>query len=96
VLLLPDESCDILRSAGWFELLILDLADLASPNLFPFAYLKSVLQGRHFEKRYQLFAAITHLMGSIEKVTLERVLLEWMDRLAKCLSPNGDFLGEHE
>jgi hypothetical protein len=33
------------------------------------------------------------LTGTIEKATLERVSLEWMERLDKCISTNGEHAG---
>jgi hypothetical protein len=35
-------------------------------------------------------------MGAIENVTLERVFLEWMDRLAKSINTNGHYVGGDE
>jgi hypothetical protein len=44
----------------------------------------------------ELFAAIRDLLDTIEKATLERVFLEWMERLAKCISSNGEDVGGDE
>jgi hypothetical protein len=41
-------------------------------------------------------AAILALLYTIEKVTLERVFLEWMEKLIKCLSTNGEYVGGDE
>jgi hypothetical protein len=53
-------------------------------------------QGRHFETGEELLAAILDLLGTIEKVTLETVFFEWMERLAKCISTNGEYVGGNE
>jgi hypothetical protein len=72
------------------------LPDLALPDCFLFDYLESMLQRRHFKAENSLFGPIMDLSGANEKVTLERVFLEWMDKLAKCLSANGDDVGADE
>jgi hypothetical protein len=55
-----------------------------------------MLQGCHFETGEGLLAATPALLDTIEKVTLERVFLEWMERLTKCLSTNGEYMGGDE
>jgi hypothetical protein len=37
-----------------------------------------------------LFAAIRGVLGSIEKMTLQAVFLEWMDQPTKDIQTNGD------
>jgi histone-lysine N-methyltransferase SETMAR len=70
--------------------------DLAPSDFFLFGYLKSMLQGRHFERSEGLLAAILALLDTIENVTLQRAFLEWMKRLTKCLSTNGEYVGGDE
>jgi hypothetical protein len=55
-----------------------------------------MLQGRHFETGEWLLAAMLALLDIIEKITLKRVFLEWMERLIKCLSTNGEYVGGDE
>jgi hypothetical protein len=55
-----------------------------------------MLQGRHVETEEKLLAAILDLLGILEKLTLERVFLEWMEMLAKCISTNGEYVGGDE
>jgi hypothetical protein len=55
-----------------------------------------MLRGRHFETGEELLAAIVDLLGTIEKVTLERAFLECMERLARCISTNGEYVGGDE
>jgi hypothetical protein len=55
-----------------------------------------VLQGRHFETGEELLGAILDLLRTIQKVTVARVFLEWMERLAKCISTNDEYVGGDE
>jgi hypothetical protein len=55
-----------------------------------------MLQGRHFETGDDFLAARMELTNTIEKATLERVFLEWMERLGKCISANGEHVGGDE
>jgi hypothetical protein len=66
---------------------------LAPSDFYLFGYLKDILQGQHFEDGDQLFDANTALTGTIEKVTLQRVFLEWMERLRRCIDTNGEYVG---
>jgi histone-lysine N-methyltransferase SETMAR len=70
--------------------------DLAPSDFFRFRYLKSMFQGRHFETGEERLAAMRDMLATIEKVTLERVFLEWMERLAKCISTFGEYVGGDE
>jgi histone-lysine N-methyltransferase SETMAR len=67
--------------------------DLASSDFYLFGYLKDRLQGQHFQDLDQLFDAITALTGTIEKVTWQRVFLEWMERLRRCIHTNDKHIG---
>jgi hypothetical protein len=42
------------------------------------------------------FASILDLTRTFENVTLEKVLLEWMDRLSTCIRTNDDSAGGDE
>jgi hypothetical protein len=55
-----------------------------------------MLQGRHFETGEQLLSGIPYPLGTLEKVTLERVFFEWMERLATYISINGEHVGGDE
>jgi histone-lysine N-methyltransferase SETMAR len=63
---------------------------LAPSDFYLFNYLKDRLQGQHFEDGDQLFDAIMALTGTIEKVILQRVFLEWMERLRRCTDTNDE------
>jgi hypothetical protein len=55
-----------------------------------------MLQTRHFETGEELLAATPDLLDTMEKVTLERVFLESMERLEKNIRTNGESVGGYE
>jgi histone-lysine N-methyltransferase SETMAR len=65
--------------------------DLASSDFHLFGYVKSCLAGLWFEDADQLLAAVENVLEGIEKVTLQAVFLEWMDRLMKYITTNGEY-----
>jgi hypothetical protein len=44
-----------------------------------------------FEVADELFRAVHQILEGIDKVTLEAVLLEWIERLERCITINGDY-----
>jgi hypothetical protein len=66
--------------------------DLAPSDFYLFGYLKERLQRQHFEDGDQLFDAIIALTGTIQKVTLQRAFLEWIERLRRCIDTNSEYL----
>jgi hypothetical protein len=66
--------------------------DLAPSDFYLFDYLNDRLQGQHFEDGDQLFDAIIALAAIIEKVTLQRVFHEWMERLRRCIDTNDEYV----
>jgi hypothetical protein len=44
-----------------------------------------------FDDADQLLAAVEGLLEGSEKVTLQAVFLDWMDRLTKCIVTNGEY-----
>jgi hypothetical protein len=81
------------RLLAWSRLPILSSPDLTPPDFYLFGYLKDRLQGQHFTDGDQLFDAIMAVTGTIEKVTLQRVFLEWMERLRRWIDTNGEYIG---
>jgi hypothetical protein len=72
------------------------LHPLYAPNLAPsdfylFGYVKRCLAGLSFEDADQILAAVEGVLEGLEKVTLQAVFLEWMDRLKKCIATNGEY-----
>jgi hypothetical protein len=66
--------------------------DLAPSDFYLFGYLKDRLQEQYFEDGDQPFDAIMFRTGTIEKVTLQRVFLEWMERVRRYIGTNGEYL----
>jgi hypothetical protein len=67
------------------------------PNLAPsdfdlFGYVERCRIGLSFEDADQLLPAVEGVLEGIEEVTLEKVFLEWMDRLRKCIVTNGKYI----
>jgi hypothetical protein len=65
--------------------------DLAASDFYHFGYVKRCLAGLSFEDADQLLAAVEGVLEGIEKVILQAVFLEWMDRLKKCIATNGEY-----
>jgi hypothetical protein len=65
--------------------------DLAPSDFYLFGYVKQCLAGLSFEDAYQFLAAVQGVLEGIEKVTMQMVFLEWMDRLKKCIMTNGEY-----
>jgi hypothetical protein len=67
-----------------------------SPDLVPsdfrlFGYAKICLAGLSFEDANQPLAAVEGVPEGVEKVTLQAVFLEWMDRLRKWIVINAEY-----
>jgi hypothetical protein len=65
--------------------------DLAPSDFYLFGYVKRCLMDLSFEDADQLLAAVEGILEAIEKVTLQAVFLEWIDRLRKCIAANGEY-----
>jgi histone-lysine N-methyltransferase SETMAR len=65
--------------------------DLAPSGFYLFGYVKRCLTGLLFEDADQLLAVVEGVLEGIEKVTLQAVFLEWMDRLRKCIATNEEY-----
>jgi hypothetical protein len=65
--------------------------DLAPSDFYLFGDVKRCFAGLSFEDADQLLAAVEGIREGIEKVTLQGVFLEWMDRLRKCIITNGKY-----
>jgi hypothetical protein len=64
--------------------------DFAPLDFYLFGYVKRCLERLSFENGDELLHAVQPVLAGIEKVTLQGVFLEWMNRVRKCISPNGD------
>jgi hypothetical protein len=65
--------------------------DPAPLDFYLFGDVKRCLAGLSFENANQLLAAVDGAPEDIEKVTLQAVFLEWIDRLKKCIATNGEY-----
>jgi hypothetical protein len=65
--------------------------DLAALDFYLFGYVKRCLAGLSFEDADQLLEAVEGVLECIEKVTLQVVFLESMDRLRKYIATNGEY-----
>ena len=66
--------------------------DLAPSDFYLFGSIKRNLSGTSFDEGEELLSAIVEILDSIEKATLNRVFIEWMERLRRCLDINGDYV----
>jgi hypothetical protein len=65
--------------------------DLAPSDFYLFEHVKRCLAGLSFGDADHLLAAVEGALEAIEKLTLQAVFLEWMDRLRKCITTNGEY-----
>jgi hypothetical protein len=65
--------------------------DLAPSDFYRFEYVKRCLAGLSVEDADQLLVAGEGVLEDIEKMTLQTVFLEWMDRLRKCIATNEEY-----
>jgi histone-lysine N-methyltransferase SETMAR len=66
--------------------------DLAPSDFYLFGYIKQVLAGTQFDDRAQLFMRIDGILEGIQKVTLEKVFSDWMERLEQCIQIAGNYV----
>jgi hypothetical protein len=66
-------------------------SDLAASDFYLFGYVKRCLAGLLFENADLLLAAVEDVLEGVEKVTLQAVFLEWMDRIKKWIATNGEY-----
>jgi hypothetical protein len=64
--------------------------DLAPSDFYLFGCVKRCLAGLSLEDADQLLAAVDGVLEGIDKMTLQVVFLEWMDRSKKCIASNGE------
>jgi hypothetical protein len=70
--------------------------DLAPPDFFLFGDPESRVRGQHFATVQDVVTAIVELAGTIAKATWEKVSVEWVERLERSLSANGENVGRDE
>jgi hypothetical protein len=67
--------------------------DLAPLDFCLFGHVKNRLARASFADADELLKVVITVLGEIEKVTLEAMFLEWMDRLRRCSITNGQYIG---
>jgi hypothetical protein len=67
--------------------------DLAPSNFFLFGDVKRKLIRYHAESQSELLIRIRAILSEIPRETLNAVVLEWMERLRKCIDTNGENVG---
>jgi hypothetical protein len=58
--------------------------DLAPSDFYLFGYVKQLLSRCQFADQDSLLQAVSDILLGIEKVTLESVFYNWMERLCQC------------
>jgi hypothetical protein len=66
--------------------------DLAPSDFFLFGALKGRLAGCTFASADELIEAIREITGVIPRAQLEKVFLEWEERLQRCISLNDPYV----
>jgi hypothetical protein len=66
----------------------------APSEFYLFGYAKRCLGGLLLRDADSLLAAGEGVLEGLEKVTLQTIFLEWMDRLRKCMAINGEYMSE--
>jgi hypothetical protein len=66
--------------------------DFVPSDFYLLGYVKRCLAGLSFEYADQLLAGVEDVLSGFEKVTLQAVVLEWMDRLRRCIATNGKYI----
>jgi hypothetical protein len=68
-------------------------SDLAPSDFFLFGYGKEKLMGYRAETPSELLVRIRVILAETSRETLNAVLLEWMERLQKCLQVDSEYVG---
>jgi hypothetical protein len=65
---------------------------MAPSDFYLFGYLKHCLSGSAFADVDSLLQAVNDILEGIEKVTLEGVSREWIERLRRCSDMGGEYV----
>jgi hypothetical protein len=66
--------------------------DLAPSGFYLFRYVKQLLSGCQFADQDSLLQAVSDISVGIEKVALESVFQNWMERLCQCSATGGEYV----
>jgi hypothetical protein len=67
-------------------------SDLAPCDSYLFGYVEQLLSGYQFADQNSLLQAVSGILVGIEKVTLESVFHNWMERLCQCSTTGGEYV----
>jgi hypothetical protein len=67
-------------------------ADLAPSDFCLFGYVKQPLSRCKFANQDSLLQAVSDILVGIEKVTLESLFHNWMERLCQCSATSGEYV----
>jgi hypothetical protein len=65
---------------------------LAPSDFYLFGHIKQLLSGCQFADQDSLLHVVSHILVGIEKVTLETVFHNWMERLCSCSATDGEYV----
>lgn len=65
---------------------------IAPSDFFLFRYIKSRLNGQHFDSVESLLEEVQVILSEISKDTLKKVFEDWKRRLNKVINRNGEFI----
>jgi histone-lysine N-methyltransferase SETMAR len=68
-------------------------SNLTPSDFYRFGHVKNRFAGASFADANELVEAIMTVLGEIEKMILEAIFLEWMDRFRRCITTNGEYIG---
>jgi hypothetical protein len=66
--------------------------ELAPSDFYLFDYVKVCLAGNAFDDADELFGAIQRILENIEKVMLQVFFIDWIERLEKYITTNGEYV----
>jgi hypothetical protein len=66
--------------------------DLVPSDSYLFGHVKVCLTGNAFEDADELFGTVQGIVDGIEKMMLQAVFLDWIERLEKCITTDGEYV----
>ena len=66
--------------------------DLAPSDFFLFGFLKTNLEGKHFDSAEELLDWVKNFLNSIDIEMLRNVYIEWVLRLQQCIDSGGEYV----
>jgi hypothetical protein len=66
--------------------------DLAPSDFDFFGFVKQLLSGYQLTDHDSLLQAVSDILVGIEKVTLENIFHNWMERLCQCSATGGEYV----